>query len=194
MLESKNANMCQKSNVRIWYKEPWPWFIITILVVSFGWGLFQLSVAFNHADDVVIDDYYIEGKMVNLSLRRDEQAKLKQISAELTFDNETGELLVDLSGKLTKWPKQLKLSFLSATIKDNDMVIVLNKIPAGHYSGFIDHSLSGSYYVQLEPVVTLRNPAVEVPSEHIGQEMESWRLNSKFFLSDDRSNYHIVAD
>ena len=45
-----------------WYKQFWPWFLITIPVCSMILSFNMLRFAFDGQDAMVVDDYYKQGK------------------------------------------------------------------------------------------------------------------------------------
>src|SRR5690625_7510225 len=56
-----------------------------------------LTVAFYNADDVVLDNYYREGRGVNQVFEQDIRGQQLALSATLNFDRMSGEVLVDIS-------------------------------------------------------------------------------------------------
>ncbi|WP_257293401.1 FixH family protein [Endozoicomonas sp. YOMI1] len=154
-----------------WYREPWAWYIVGILMVTFAWGSFQVYTAFTHQDSVVIDDYYKNGKTINQDMTRIENARILAVEGILTIDELIGEVRVKMQGNPAVWPGQLKLSFLSPVFKDKDKAIMLTrsfgisaKLAAGAnaasgaaqpgqnpiYVGQLEALVAGRYYLQLE--------------------------------------------
>lgn len=148
-----------------WYREPWAWYIVGILMVTFAWGSFQLYTAFTHQDSVVIDDYYKNGKAINQDMTRIQNARTLNVEGVLTIDELIGEVRVKMQGSPEHWPQQLKLSFLSPVFKDKDKTITLTRsfgitpnVAAGVvkpekspiYVGQLEALVSGRYYLQLE--------------------------------------------
>ena len=137
-----------------WHKEPWAWYILSILLVTFCWGGFQVYTAFSNQDSVVVDDYYKVGKAINGDKTRIKAARALNISATLTIDELIGEVRVSIRGNTEDWPDQLQLSFLSPVFADQDKIITLQKsIPNNSvqiYVGQLAEQVVGRYYVQLE--------------------------------------------
>ena len=52
----------ETSDVKPWYKQFWPWFLIAIPTSSFIMAYFIVKFATNTQDSLVVDDYYKEGK------------------------------------------------------------------------------------------------------------------------------------
>lgn len=147
-----------------WYREPWAWYIVGILMVTFAWGGFQVYTAFTHQDSVVIDDYYKNGKTINQDMTRIDNARSLAVAGILTIDELIGEVRVKMQGSPDAWPGQLKLSFLSPVFKDKDKAITLTRsfglssIASGTaqpgqnpvYVGQLEALVAGRYYLQLE--------------------------------------------
>ena len=56
---------------KVWYKEPWPWLLFSgpaIVVVA---AFVTLYLAASGSSDLVSDDYYKDGKHIDLDLKRD---------------------------------------------------------------------------------------------------------------------------
>lgn len=133
-----------------WYREPWAWYIVGILLVTFCWGSFQLYTAFSNQDSVVIDDYYNSGKAINHDRTRTHNARTLGIQATVTVDDLIGEVRVAVQGSLEEWPEQLTLSFLSPVFKKQDKTLSLRRTVSGEYVGQLQELVAGRYYLQLE--------------------------------------------
>ena len=96
-----------------WYREPWVWAILGLLLTTFVWGSYRIYYAFKIQDSVVVDDYYKSGKAINQDLTRDQNARDLNISAQLYIDDLIGEVRVTVLGDVDQWPSSLKLSLLS---------------------------------------------------------------------------------
>lgn len=140
-----------------WHAEPWVWFIISLLVVTFCWGGVRLYTVFTHRDSVVIDDYYTRGKSINQDMTRTRAARNQNIQASIIIDELTGEVRAKVTGDTEQWPEELQLSFLSPVFADQDVVIILRRSPTiketektEGYFGQLPELVSGRYYLQLE--------------------------------------------
>ncbi len=71
-----------------WYRYGWPWFLISIPMVSVCLGSVMLYLAFNANNSLVVDDYYKEGKAYNLRIERDRLASLLGLEAVITQSSE----------------------------------------------------------------------------------------------------------
>lgn len=143
-----------------WYKEPWAWYILSILIISLGWVSFQVYTAFSVEDSVVVDDYYKSGKAINQDLSREQQAFLSAITAHITFDEHTGEVHTIIQGNIERWPTKLMLRLSSPAFASDDQIIPLSLAPSkpstntdqngATYLGQLHNQAIGRYYIQLE--------------------------------------------
>ena len=167
-----------------WHKEPWAWYIVSILVVTFCWGGFQLYAAFTYKDSVVIADYYKAGKAINLDMTRLKEARKLGINIDLTIDELVGEIRVNVQGDMQEWPEQLKLSILSPVFEDQDKFVDLRRSVSGAYVGQIAESIAGRYYLQLETL-----------DEHVPEKgyQSGWKISSEAIIEPGKS-IHLNAN
>lgn len=133
-----------------WYRQFWFWFVFGPLIFIIVLCFFTVSMAFHYADDVVTDNYYKSGLMINQTLKQDEKAAELGLSAALKFDQATGEVLLSLKGNHQS-PKQLVL-FLDNPVKSaKDQTVILREISAGEYRGELSAHVDYSWYLSLVP-------------------------------------------
>jgi len=73
-----------------WYKQGWPWFIISIPLAAVAFGILMLVVVEEHPDDLVVDDYYKDGMAINKQIARDNNATRRGIIVSLATANDKG--------------------------------------------------------------------------------------------------------
>lgn len=66
----------------VWYRQTWPWVLILIPFTAVLFGILMISVALRYPDDLVIDNYYQEGKAINLQMEMDTSATRMGIAAK----------------------------------------------------------------------------------------------------------------
>ena len=57
-----------------WYRHPIPWLLFAGPLIVVAASFITLKIALNNNSDVVSDDYYKDGKHINLQLDRDREA------------------------------------------------------------------------------------------------------------------------
>jgi hypothetical protein len=133
-----------------WYRQFWFWFVFgPLLFIIVLCGIF-VFIAFKNSDDVVTDNYYKVGRMINQTLEQDEKAAKLGLLAKVKIDQLTGEVMVALTGN-HNFPKQMLL-FLDNPAKANkDQRILLTEIAAGEYRGELSAPIEYSWYIALIP-------------------------------------------
>jgi uncharacterized protein len=141
-----------------WYRQFWFWFVFGPLIFIIVLCVFTVSTAFHYADDVVTDNYYKDGVMINKVLQQDQRAAVLGLKAVVKFDQLTGEILVsfnkarDEAGDGVKnLPKQLLLFMDNPVKKDKDQQFVLQEVSAGLYRADLSNMPQFSWYLTLVP-------------------------------------------
>ena len=68
-------NAATEQDSAAWYKQFWPWFLITLLLSSISMGLLFAYLAINGADPVIDKNYYQNGLDINKELAEKSQSK-----------------------------------------------------------------------------------------------------------------------
>jgi hypothetical protein len=130
-----------------WYKQFWPWFMISLLALSVVLGLSLLTVSIIKGDSLVVDNYYDAGKGINTALDREKLAKQLQLTASVSFDDDAGIAEATLNGNSR--PAQLTLSLISPTQPEKDRRIVMQPAEGNLYRGNMQDSVQGRRFVEL---------------------------------------------
>jgi hypothetical protein len=133
--------------IQPWYKQFWPWFMLSMLGVSITVGLSLLAISIIKGDSLVVDNYYDAGKGINTALDREKLAKQLQLTAVVNFNDETGIAEVALTGNSR--PAQLTLSLISPTQPEKDRRIVMQPAEGNRYRGNMQDSVQGRRFVEL---------------------------------------------
>ena len=114
-----------------WYREPWPWLLMAgpaIVVVA---GFVTLWLAIQSADGLVADDYYKQGKAINMTLTRDARARELGYVARVTIaaDGDASLAFAEASPAA----RELRLSLHHPTRGGQDRTLVLRRASDGTY-------------------------------------------------------------
>ncbi len=116
-----------------WYREPWPWLLMAgpaIVVVA---GFITLGLAIQSSDGLVADDYYKEGKAINMTISRDQRAQELGYAASLTPSTD-GRILLSFAAS-SPVSAQLQLTLHHPTRAGSDHVLQLVRTTPGTYLG-----------------------------------------------------------
>ncbi|MGS2723874.1 FixH family protein [Porticoccus sp. GXU_MW_L64] len=132
-----------------WYQQFWPWLIIGLPAIVVVAAILTVRLALHSADDMVVDNYYKDGKAINQRLEQDTRASELHMLAEVSFNLDGGLVSVTLSGEVQ--PESLRLKLMHPMEADNDRDIVLEQRGQGSYRGELDQRLKHRYLLRLLP-------------------------------------------
>jgi hypothetical protein len=150
--------------VKPWYRQFWFWFVFSPLIYIIIMCSVTVTIALKGADDVIIDNYYKEGRMINQALEQDKRAQELGLSGDLSFDRTTGEVSLTIANAPTDaalLPEQLLLMMGHPVKAAKDQLVVLTAIAQGKYRGELTAEPDYSWYLTLYPIkdLALRNEA-----------------------------------
>jgi hypothetical protein len=134
----------------VWYKQFWPWFLITIPALSMVLSFSMLSLAINTDDSLVVDEYYKEGKAINLQLDKIKKAKTMGIDTQLSIQE--NRIAINFVSGAPASGEALHLDFYHATLKTKDFHVLLTQDAAGIYRAQAEFEITGKWNVTLSPL------------------------------------------
>jgi hypothetical protein len=75
-----------------WYSHPWPWLLMLGPLLVVLAGAYTIWLSFARQDALVVDDYYKQGKAINLDLGRDRVAAGLKMRFGMRYDAANGVL------------------------------------------------------------------------------------------------------
>ncbi len=130
-----------------WYKQFWPWFIISLPASAVIAGIITVFIAFDNADSLVVDDYYKSGLAINTQIKQQKQAATLGYAAVLRrmpdnrlflkFDNSSPQ------------NQSLTLKWIHPVQSARDFTVQLNKQQDGSFQVRSGHALEGRWYLRL---------------------------------------------
>jgi hypothetical protein len=130
-----------------WYREFWPWFLMSLPATAVIAGLTTVWLAYRTADGLVVGDYYKEGLAINQTLARDDAARALALTA--TLKAEDGTLTLTLGGHLKPYPEQLILNLAHPTHQGMDHTLTFHHEGGGHYRATLPGMPAGKWHAQL---------------------------------------------
>lgn len=150
--------------VKPWYRQFWFWFVFSPLIYIVIMCSVTVTIALKGADDVIIDNYYKEGRMINQALEQDKRAQELGLSGALRFDRATGDVMLTIAtlpADTRLMPDELLLMMGHPVKAAQDQLIIMKAIAPGHYRGELHAEPDFSWYLTLYPIKDLaeRNQA-----------------------------------
>ncbi len=136
------------SVVQPWYRQGWPWFLISLPASAVIGGIITIILAVHSPNALVVDDYYKEGLAINQHKRRLAVAEQLSINALLRSDGK--RLSLGLSGSPPATEDGLQLQITHATRADLDQSYRLLRAADGNYVADLETALlPGTWYLRL---------------------------------------------
>jgi hypothetical protein len=134
------------TDTKPWYRQLWPWFLISLPASVVVAGLTTAYIANKHADDLVADEYYKDGLAINRQLEKKQRALDQGISAQLYFNGDT------ITVKTTEGVQEptLRLLMSHPLEADRDFTVILAKVKPGLYRGIHEDEVAPRWHWILE--------------------------------------------
>ena len=155
-----------------WYKQFWPWFVITPPLVGIMLGVLLVTAATYDPDGMVVSDYSKEGRGINQSIARAQFAFSLGLAADLQIDGD--RVWLDLRSSVPVPQQKMKLVFMHPTRDQYDQ-----ELPLSYDAG------RRLYYADLEEL------GMALWHVHLEPEDGSWRLRGRM---DDFGDHEISME
>lgn len=131
-----------------WYRERWPWILMSGPAAVLVAGAFTTWIAFSTSDGLVAQDYYKQGLAVNKVLEREDRAARLGLVARVDLPGDRHRIVVILSGTQ---PRELRVRFAHATRSGFDQALSLVRVGEGRYEAAVPQALPpGRWNVHIE--------------------------------------------
>ena len=155
------------SQPKPWYRQFWPWFVMTPPLTAVVAGIATVFIAAHDPDGLVADDYYKQGLAINDELGRDRRAAELGLSA-LTRLQEDGHLELTLDGAASVPAEDIELRMVHPTRPNLDRTVALTREAGNRWTAALDAVAPGHWHLLLD--------------SDAGQ----WRLTGRLALPDQR--------
>lgn len=131
-----------------WYKQRWPWILMSLPAISMVLGFSMLYVAIKTDDGLVVDDYYKQGRAIDQTMARSVAAARLGLEADVALRAE--DIRIELgTHDAVALPAELVVSLIHPTRAGFDQVLRLSLVD-GAYVGAIAPLSLGRWHVQIE--------------------------------------------
>ncbi|SNS97066.1 hypothetical protein SAMN06265795_110124 [Noviherbaspirillum humi] len=130
----QTASLPNPGSGKPWYAHRWPWLLAlgpTAVVVA---GSYTAWLAAKGQDALVVDDYYKQGKAINLDLSRDRAASALGMSTHLAYDPAAGRLAGTLARAGQPGTDAIRLRLVHSTQPGKDLNFLLQPDADGQFS------------------------------------------------------------
>lgn len=133
-----------------WYRQFWPWFIISLPMTAVIASITTYFIAAHNPDGLVADDYYKQGLAINQTLDLERHAQSLGLTALLRVDADTHHISLTLDGQ-TDISSPMVLRMIHPTRPNLDRTLSLSRDDHGTWSAALDKTAAGRWQLQLEP-------------------------------------------
>jgi len=139
-----------REDTKPWYKQFWPWFVITPPATGIFLGVLLVTAATHDPDGLIVGDYYKEGRGINQSIERVQFAESLGLNASVMLEGE--RVWIDLQSRIPIPQQELTLVFRHPTRDHKDRSLDLEH-DAGRNLYFADFGelRSAFWNLHLEP-------------------------------------------
>lgn len=130
-----------------WYKQFWPWFLIILPLCAVIASFTTLKIALSNSDSLVAEDYYKEGKAINMDLSKVQYAK--QLGMQFSLEQNHQEVLLTQHGG-PAYQAALKVEFYHPTLAEKDLKLTVTADANHVYRITLPDVLTGPWEVRLE--------------------------------------------
>ena len=128
-----------------WYRQLWPWLIISGPAAVLVAGAVTTWIAFASADGLVAEDYYKQGMAVNKVLAREQRATELGIALDVQLNQKN--IVVRLRGAA---PEALFVHLAHATRAGHDQRLRLAPVAPGLYEAELPELPAGRWRIVVE--------------------------------------------
>ncbi|WP_113905855.1 FixH family protein [Aliidiomarina celeris] len=136
-------------NTGPWYKHFWPWYIVFMLSAVIIACIVTVILIIRNPAPMVVDDYYNEGRAINLELNREARALELGITVAVTFNGDRVDIRF-ASGDLTD-RSALRLHFYHPTLDHRDFELMVPHVNDGLYRATLPEAITGNWRIDVEP-------------------------------------------
>jgi hypothetical protein len=162
---------------RPWYRQPWPWFLISLPATAVIAGLATYYIAARGFDGPVVADYYKQGLAINEELGRSARARELGIEAKIVLGGlAAGEnVRIELASAQPLPPEAaLRLRLVHPGRRDADRLAVLSRVDVAA------DNRSAVYAGSWQTGVADEKLAARPVSWGVVLETQQWRIDDSF--------------
>lgn len=141
--------MIKATDSKPWYKQFWPWFVISLPATAVVAGLITVVIAVQNKPDIVRDNWYKDGVAIQLRKDRTDRAKALGIAFDYVLERETRKFHLNAVGLDSATTPMLVVSLQHPTLQTRDIEATAARMPDGRYSALLESLPEGIYRAQI---------------------------------------------
>lgn len=131
-----------QTDTKPWYKQLWPWILIMLPVFAFARGGWAFYIMMQNQPEMVVDDYYREGRTINNRLEKYREAALRNLEAHVLV---IGNRAVVRFAENAVLGETLHLDFHHTTLGAQDFDVVAERSGELLYVATLPHTPRGRF-------------------------------------------------
>jgi len=160
-----------------WYRQPWPWFLISLPATAVVAGLVTYYIAARGFDGPVVADYYKQGLAINEEIGRSDLARTLGVEAKVAFEGlAVGERVrVELVSAQPLPPEvALRVRLVHPGRRDADRLAILAR------ADIAPDNRSAVYVGEWQSGVADERLAARPVTWQVVVETQQWRIDDSF--------------
>jgi len=129
-----------------WYRQFWPWFLISLPATVVVAGFITLYIANKYSDDLVADEPYKVGLAINVQLEKKLVAEQRGIEARFQYLGDGAERRVEVQLTGETDGEELILTLSHPLEADRDFAIPLQYAGSGLYIGRLTQPIAPRWH------------------------------------------------
>ena len=135
-----------------WYRQPWFWLLMVPLFAAMCSSVVIVYNAVVGGDDIVQDNYYKNGRLINIRLEQDVRATELGLHGTLDFDLLSGEVFLDINSDAAL-PSQLLLLLSHPASKALDQQLLLQQVSNNRFRADLNSVPVNRWYLRVLPTI-----------------------------------------
>lgn len=125
-----------------WYRQFWPWFLISIPLATVIASMFTIHLATVSDDGLVADNYYKKGLAIHMDADALQKARTLGVVADINMSRSRNLLIVDLKSEKNQAFGPLHIALRHPTRPNNDLTLDLKPVGPSRYQATLPAGLA----------------------------------------------------
>ena len=143
------ANTFDELNPPPWYRQFWPWFLITPPLGTIIAAMITINIAIETDDGLVSENYYKDGLAIHRDADALARARALGVVAQLQFDTNANVVQVNINSNSLQAFGQLQLALDHPTLPNQDHLLSLQPVSPTTYEAKLPELVSGNWKVKV---------------------------------------------